>query len=407
MIRKILPWSRTVWVLSLSTLARSVGHGVVVTISVLYFTRSVGIAAGQVGLGLTLAAVAGMVASIPAGRLADVVGARGASVGYVLLQAVALWGYALVGGFAGFLLAASVVAVAESGSTAARGALVARAVPGTDRLRTRAYLRSVTNVGFSVGAVVGGLALDAGSRTLYTAELLAGGAVFVVAGVVLLALPALPPVPADRGGPPWAVLRDRPYVAVGLLNAVLITNSGILNVALPLWIAERTDAPTSVFAVLLLINTVLVVLGQVPVSRGAEDIRGGARAMRRSGLWLAACCVLFALAAGRSSWVAVGVLAVGVVVHTMGELLYSAGSWALSYELAPEHAHGQYQGLFGLTTQLGTAITPALTTLLIIGHGMAGWAVLAALLAIAGLAAPAVAGWAERTRPHPPVPAEA
>ncbi|MFF8395658.1 MFS transporter [Streptomyces sp. NPDC016172] len=210
-----------------------------------------------------------------------------------------------------------------------------------------AYLRSVTNVGFSVGTVAGGLALDAGSRAVYTAELLAGGAVFVVAGVLLLALPELPPVPADRGESRWAVLRDRPYVAVGLLNAVLITNSGILNVALPLWIAERTHALTSVFAGLLLTNTVLVVLGQVPVSRGAEDVRGGARAMRRSGLWLAACCVLFAFAAGRPSWFAVGVLAVGVVVHTMGELLYSAGSWALSYELAPEHAHGQYQGLFG------------------------------------------------------------
>ncbi|MGI5429082.1 MFS transporter [Streptomyces sp. CA-179760] len=409
MIRKVLPWSRTVWVLSLSTLARSVGHGIVVTISVLYFTRSVGIEAGQVGLGLTLAAIAGMLASIPAGRLADVVGARGASVGYVLLQAVALWGYALVGGFGGFLLAASVVAVAESGSTAARGALVARAVPGTDRLRTRAYLRSVTNVGFSVGTVAGGLALDAGSRTVYIAELLAGGAVFAVAGVTLLAIPELPPVAVDRGEPRWAVLRDRPYVAVGLLNAVLITNSGILNVALPLWIAERTEAPTSVFAGLLLINTVLVVFGQVPVSRGAEDVRGGARAMRRSGLWLAGCCVLFAFAAGRPSWFAVGVLAAGVVVHTMGELLYSAGSWALSYELAPEHAHGQYQGLFGLTTQLGTAVTPAVTTLLIIGHGMAGWAVLAALLAAAGLAAPALARWAERTRPHPatPLPADA
>ncbi|MET9380890.1 MFS transporter [Streptomyces sp. NPDC002928] len=407
MIRKILPWSRTVWVLSLSTLARSVGHGIVVTISVLYFTRSVGIAAGQVGLGLTLAAVAGMVASIPAGRLADVVGARDASVGYVLLQAVALCGYALVGGFGGFLLTASLVAIAESGSTAARGALVARVVPGADRLRTRAYLRSVTNVGFSLGTVAGGIALDAGTHAVYTAELLVGGAVFVLAGLVLLALPKPPPASADQGGPRWAVLRDRPYVAVGLLNAVLITNSGILNVALPIWIAERTDAPTSVFAVLLLVNTVLVVLGQVPVSRGAEDVSGGARAMRRSGLWLAACCVLFAFAAGRPSWLAVGVLAVGVVVHTIGELLYSAGSWALSYELAPEHAHGQYQGMFGLTTQLGTAITPAITTLLIIGHGTVGWAVLAALLAAAGLAAPAVAGWAERTRPHTVVPAPA
>ncbi|MFF7359445.1 hypothetical protein [Streptomyces sp. NPDC008125] len=61
-----------------------------------------------------------------------------------------------------------------------------------------------------------------------------------------------------------------------------------------------------------------------------------------------------------------------------------------------QSAHGQ--GLFGLTTQLGTAITPAVTALLIVRQGWIGRLVMGALPAAAGLAAPAVARWAERTR---------
>ncbi|MFI5634135.1 MFS transporter [Streptomyces sp. NPDC051664] len=400
----MLPQSRPVWVLALSTLARSTGNGVVVSIVVLYLTRSVKIDSADVGLGLTVAGVAGMLASIPAGHAADVIGARSAALGSVILHGVAICGYVLVGGFGGLLVAAGLVAVAEAASNASRGALVALAVPQRDRVRTRAYLRSVTNVGFSLGALFGGLALSRDTAGGYATALVTSGALFVVAGLAFLALDRTPPVPRPDGASPWQVLRDGPFVAVGAINAVLMMNAGILNVALPLWIAENTDAPISVFAPLLLVNTVMVVFLQVPVSKGAEDIRGGARALARSGLWLAACCAVIALAAGRAPWVAVAFLAAGVVLHTVGELLYSAGSWALSYELAPEHAQGQYQGLFGLTTQLGTAITPAVTALLIVRQGWIGWLVMGALLASAGLAAPAVARWAERTRPEPAEP---
>ncbi|WP_369173678.1 MFS transporter [Streptomyces sp. R28] len=235
--------------------------------------------------------------------------------------------------------------------------------------------------------------------------LIGSGVLFVVAGLAFLALDRTPPVPRPEDASPWQVLKDGPFVAVGAINAVLMMNAGILDVALPLWIAEHTNAPISLFAPLLLVNTVMVVLLQVPVSKGAEDVRGGARALARSGMWLALCCAVIALAAGRSPWVAGVFLVVGVAVHTVGELLYSAGSWALSYELAPEHAQGQYQGMFGLTTQLGTAITPAVTALLIVRHGWVGWLVMGALLAAAGLAAPAVARWAERTRERATVPA--
>ncbi|MFB7178774.1 MFS transporter [Streptomyces sp. NPDC056257] len=405
--RALLPKSRSVWVLALTTLTASTGHGTVVTISVLYFTRAVEIPAAKVGLGLTIAAVVGMAVSIPAGHLADALGARKASIAFVLLQGLTLWGYALVGGFTGMLIAASLVAVAESASNASRGALIANAIPSKERVRTRAYLRSVTNVGFSIGTVLGGLALSHDSPAVYAAELIGGGSMFIVSGLAYLWLADPGRVPKPSGASRWLVLRDRPFAVVGLLNAVLIMNAGILNIALPIWIVEETNAPASAFAALLLVNTVLVVLFQVPMSKGAEDVRGGARALLRSGLWLASCCVAIALAAGRSPWVALAFLAVGVVLHTMGELLYSAGTWALSYELAPDHAQGQYQGMFGLTSQLGIAITPAVTAVLIVRYGWVGWVVLAAVMAAAGLAAPAVARWAERSRPDAaaPVPA--
>ncbi|MFD7612805.1 MFS transporter [Streptomyces sp. NPDC059828] len=396
--RSVLPRTRAMWVLALSTLTRSTGSGTVVAVIVLYLTRSVGIDATRVGLGLTVAAVVGMAASIPVGHAADVIGARNTAIGAVVFHGSAICCYAFVDGFAGLLTAAALVAVADAASSASRGALVALAVPQKDRVRTRAYLRSVTNIGFSLGALLGGLALGHHTEVGYTFTLLGSGALFIVSGLALLALDRTPPVPRPEDASPWQVLKDRPFVAVGAINAVLMMNAGILEVALPLWIAEHTRAPMSLFAPLLLVNTVMVVILQVPVSRGAEDIRGGARAMARAGVLLAVCCAVIALAAGRTAWVAGVILVAGVAVHTVGELLYSAGSWALAYELAPDHAQGQYQGMFGLTTQLGLAITPAVTALLIVRHGWVGWLVMGALLATAGLAAPAVARWAERSR---------
>lgn len=397
-LRHLVPGRGPIRILAASSLARTIGNGVLISVTVLFFTRSVGLPAQQVGLGMTIAAALGMLASVPAGHAADVLGARKAAVVFVGLQGLTICGYALVGGFLGFVIACTLVISAQSAGDAARGALVAGVVQGKERVRARAYLRSITNVGISIGAVAGGVALHLDSRTGYVSLLMVCGVLYVVAGAIFLLLPPVPPVEQPDDGPRWVVLRDRPFVAVSLLNAVLVMNGGILTVALPIWIAERTNAPTWVYSGVLILNTVMVVLFQVRASRSSEDVAGGARALQRCGILLAACCLVFAMAAGQPPWVAVVVLAVGALVHVLGELLYSAGSWALSYELAPEHGHGQYQGVFGMSTQLGSMVTPVAATTLIIGLGWPGWVVFAAVLLAAGLAAPSVARWAERSR---------
>jgi MFS family permease len=397
-LRHLIPPTGPVRVLAGSSLARSVGNGILLSTTVLYFTRSVGLPAQQVGLGLTIAAVLGLLAAVPAGHAADRIGPRNTAAAFVALQGVAISGYAVAGGFAAFLVAACLVVVFESGSDASRGALLAGVVPSGERVAARAHIRSLNNIGISAGALSGGVALHFDTRPVYVGLLLGGGVLYVLAASVYLLLPPVPARPKPADGPSWIVLRDRPFVAVALLAAVLATNQGILTVALPIWIAERTDAPISVFSAVLLLNTVTVVLFQVRASRGAEDVPGGARAMRRAGFLLAGCCALFALAAGRSAWLAVAVLVAGALVHVVGELLYAAGAWALAYELAPDHAQGQYQGLFGMADQLAGVLTPVVATTVIIGLGQPGWLIFAAVLAAAGCVVPVAARWAAATR---------
>ncbi|MGH8653377.1 MAG: MFS transporter [Gammaproteobacteria bacterium] len=404
-LKDLIPPAGRVRTLCLSNLAKTAGHGILMSVSVLYFTRMVHIPAEQVGLALTIGAAAAMCASVPAGRLADILGARNVTIGFLCLLGVFVAGYAFVGGFLGLVLAASLALMAESATDAARGALVAGLIPAGERVRTWSYMRSMANVGVSLGAATGAVGLYYDTRFAYVALLVGGGALFLLSGIAYLAVPKVPPAPKSQDSPRWIVLRDRPYAAVALLNTVLVMNVAILIVALPIWITEHTRAPTWLFPVILILNTAVVVLFQVRASKGADDVPGGARALRRSGVFLAGSCALFALAAGGPLWVAVAALLAGALVHVIGEMLYSAGSWSLAFGLAPDHAQGQYQGMFGMSTQLGSMVTPALAVALTTYLGWLGWMVFAALLLAAGAAAPAVALWAQSTRK--PIPSSA
>ncbi|MEE3920061.1 hypothetical protein V2I01_22935 [Micromonospora sp. BRA006-A] len=72
--------------------------------------------------------------------------------------------------------------------------------------------------------------------------------------------------------------------------------------------------------------------------------------------------------------VAVPLLLAGALVHVVGELWHAAAGWGISFGLAPAHAHGQYQGAYGMGMQLGSMVAPVVVTTLAIGWGVpAGW----------------------------------
>jgi MFS family permease len=394
--RELVPPPGIARVLCLSNLAKTVGHGIVLSVIVMYFTRKVGIDGSRVGLALSVGAAIGALGSVPVGHVADTYGPRNVTVGLLWLLGLFSGAYAFVHSFPWLVVVVSLALLAESAAYASRGALIAGLVPPEDRVRVLAYMRSVANLGIGIGAVAGGVALYVDDTAVYLGILVGGGMCFVLSGCAYLTVPPVPPVPRERAGPRWAALRDRPYLVMALLNTVLIMHMTILVVALPIWISTRTAAPSWIYSAVVVLNSVAVMLLQVRVSKGTESLEGGARAMVRSGLLLAGCCVLFASAQGRAAAVAVTVLLAGAVLHVLGEMLQGAGQWSLSFGLAPDHAQGQYQGLFAMSQQLGTVATPALAALLLTSLGSVGWIVLAVPLGLAGLAVPAVVRWSRR-----------
>lgn len=64
---------------------------------------------------------------------------------------------------------------------------------------------------------------------------------------------------------------------------------------------------------------------------------------------------------------------------------------------------GAYQGVFNAGTAAALMLGPALITVTALHHGLAGWALLAGLFALAGLAMGPAVGWAQRRQPAPAV----
>jgi len=401
--------------LTFSTMAFAASTGIFYTVSVLYFTRVVGLSAATVGLGLGIAGGAGVLGSYLAGRWSDRRGAHRVQVWGLVAQALALAAYSFTSDAVSFTAVAVVVSAGRGVQSTARQALLARWFTGPERVDVRARLRVVTNVLIGLGTLAAAVALLLDTAAAYRTAMVATAVLLLAAVVPLVVLPRrvpglaarmledAPTAPAPRAddadgagqetaheAPASHPLRDRTYVASVVLNAVVAMQFGVMTVGVPLWVAT-TDAPTAVVSALLVVNTVLVALLQVRASRGTHDVRGAGRAVRRGSLLLAAACVLYAAAGHGSLVAATALLVLAAVAHSLGEVLSEAGGWGMAFELADPRRAGAYQGLSQTGYALAGMAAPVVVTALPIRFGTPGWLVLGAIFVAAGAGAAAVA----------------
>jgi len=408
----------------------TIGRGSFFTLTALYLTQILGFGAVQVGLALTLAGGVGVVSSLVGGHLSDRLSARRMMILVHVIQGLALCSYALVSGFASLVAVAAVVSTAEKFGWSVRSAAIGRAFEGEQRVRIRAIMRTVTNAGIGIGTALAAIPLAIDTAAAYRVTLVLSGALLVVAAVPLRRLeasrvdprPAPGPLPAalpDGAAPPAAgavvpdaaaglaaarsssPYRDSRFLAVTVLSGLFAIQFGLFEVAVPLWVVNHTHAPSVIVSPLLIVNTVLVVLLSVPLSRGTGDVRGAARAMGWAGWVMAAACALWAWAGSLPAGFAVAVLVAAAVTHTMAEVLSAAAGWSLSYELAPPERMGAYQGVFGTGYALASMVAPAVVTVTAVDMGVTGWAILAVGFLLSALGVVAVVRRATVPAPAP------
>ncbi|MFC9294085.1 MFS transporter [Streptomyces sp. NPDC057011] len=390
------PGGRDARIMLLAQLLDRTGTGVWAASSVLFFTFVVGLDARQLGLLLGAAAVAGIVGSPLAGQLACRFTVRSLLIGCHLLRLGTLCVLLVATDFRVLL---PVVAVTYLGDRAAKTLemLFATRAAGDQRATYQALSRSTANAGYALGAGIAaaGLALD--SRGAYHALILANAASFLAAAALVWRTrepQGYGHVAARAGGTqegrpaaggadapsPW---RDRGYLRFVLLDIPMSLDDSILNVGLPLWLVEHTEAPHALVPAVLVINTVLVVVLQLRVSARVREPRQAATAVVAYGLTMLVCCAVLAASTGGGVWTASLALLAASALVTAAELIRSVSSWELAVSLAPPAAKASYLGVAGMSQSVQKAAGPLLLTGAVMAVGPAGWLVLGA--GVAGL----------------------
>lgn len=391
-LRRLIPPTPMSRRLATQSLLFSTGEGTFMTGSAVFLTQVVGMSAATVGLAITLTGIAEFLLAYPAGRIVDRLGPK-------RIWALTTWGRAacfvalpFVGGFGEYLIVGMAFALFGSAGGSSYQAYVVDVLPRKERVETQAYMYSALNVGFTLGAMLGGVALAFDSLTVIRWTPIFAAAVM---GFNAYWIHRLPKAPHDLRVESGAA-RERPtgpgpirnpgWILVTFLSGTLWTNQVLLNVVIPLWLVEATDAPHVLLAWLFGTNTVLCIFLPAYTSKGVRNLDDAMKYVWISSAFFVVSCLITMVTHSTVGLVTVLLVWLGHVTVTGAELAISGASWAFEAELMDPRRRGEYQGVQEVSRALGSMWAPALYTYLAMSWGAEGWLVIAGVIVVATVA---------------------
>jgi MFS family permease len=276
-------------------------------------------------------------------------------------------------------------------------ALIGAAVPPHQRKAAFALYLLAINLGMSVGPALGGFLATVSFRYLF----LVNGISSIAAGVVLVAS-ALRVKPQARPSGPASFAWPRAHLDLhfvfflaALLPVTLVFFQHLA--AMSLWIVRDHHLPESTFGLLFSVNTLLIVLFEVPLNAAT------AHWPHRRTLVLGALLSgagFGAMAFASSVWA----FAATVAVWTFGEMFFFPASAAYVADISTPERRGEYNGLFAMSFSLAFSLGPWGGTLVLERFG---GKVLWGATFLLGLAAAAMLSRLEERAPHSEEPSTA
>ena len=263
---------RAVQLLQAGGLMNAFGNGLVVPFLLIYLHNERGIGLGVAGLILATNAGVSLIAGPVAGAFVDRVGGKTMltiALGFLTLGFV---GYAFVESPWHGFLASAVTGIGNGAFWPSQSTLLAGLTTRAQRSATFAMQRVVMNLGIGLGGVAGGFIATESFRALFLLDALT----FVAyAGVltVFVPEPAHKEVRAERSGSYGTVFRHEVFMALMVINALYI-GAGIAQLEiLPAFAKNEAGVSEQGIGWLFFVNTLVVVLLQLPTTRLLEGRR--------------------------------------------------------------------------------------------------------------------------------------
>ncbi|MFR9795369.1 MFS transporter [Streptomyces sp. MS06] len=371
----------------------AVGSGMYVPFSLVFFRHVTGLPLPLIGLVLTATGLAAIAAVPVVGVVVDRFGARTTQIALYVVRGASFACFPLARSLPVFAAVALLTSVGTRAFRPAQNARLAELAEGTDRDRLLALSRSLSNAGLGAGTLIASIVIATAGDFGYTVTAWLNGASFIAAGFLASRTPAAPPRAAAaaraRGGGYRAVAKDRPFLGLVCANLLVALGFSALTSLLPLYATGWLDLPDGLVGSAFLLNTVLCATLGVPVAALARRRFASRPRAAAGGAALFSVAFLAQVVLGTVRPHGVPLLLTGllgaVLVMTVGEMVYSPSSGALSQFAAPQRLRGRYLATYQLSWSLAYALGPMVFTSLLTVDGRLPWLLVAGTAALGAL----------------------
>jgi len=344
----------------------SVGTGMFLPFTVLYFIHAAGLTAPAVGVALTVAGFVVLPAPLAVAPGIDRFPARIVVAAGNLISCAA---------FAAYLFVHSQLAVTAAAVAAGAGqavfwtgtrALISEVARPGERRSWFALQTAIRYAGYGLGGLAGAAVVSLHSPAGFKALAAIDALSYLGAALLLIswrqpppaAKPAKPPAPGGARRSYWPALTDRPLAGISAINTAFVLCAQVLPVVLAVYVVGTLHLAAWIAGMLFTLNTLLIATGQAPVTLATRRIPHRHLLRSAAATWAIAFALLWA-ATTLPHGARAAVLATAITIFTLAEILQGPVINALVVELAPAGNPGAHLSIFQLSWSVGQTIAPA------------------------------------------------
>jgi len=347
---------REMWIVSFAILINRMGT-MVLPFLVIYLTQRLGYKISTAGFVITFYGLGALISAPFVGKLADRIGAFFLMKLSLIFSALVLLVYPFIEDYSLILLVTFIWSVIGEAFRPASMALVSSVVKSDQRKTAFALTRLMINLGMSIGPVAAGFLIQFSFQIIFFVDAFTS----FLAALFLIILPIRKEI-SNRDQPQnQQMSNDYPawkdnnmiYFLIALIPAsfVIFQHFG----SMPLFLIKDLHFTTATVGLLFSVNTILIILIEVPLNTAMQNWSYSRSLMLGS--------MLIGIGFGAMAFAAdTAMIIITIIIWTFGEMTFFPIGSAYVAEIAPSNKRGEYMGYYQMIFSLSFTFAPWIGT---------------------------------------------